>query len=166
MFEQTLNGSSDFLPVDTFHILINFLVNHFHCCLKSFNSLFQLFKFLHHIFYFDINNCLNKFSLSLLQSFSVVSFMLKTGFYSGSLILLDLNFFLLLDFIFYNICNNFFFNFVFSKCRFKHFGMIKLYDLYFFFLFVKYINDRSSLLINFFRQEIIYLLLFLFVCEI
>lgn len=145
-----MNWSSDFISVNIFHVLINFLINHFHCSLKSLNSLFQLLKFNHHIFNFDINYCLNKFSLSLFQSFPMMSFMLETRFYSGSLVLLIFRFFLFLNFVFYNIGNDIFFKLIFFKRRFNNFSMVKLDDLNFFFLFVEDINDWYRLLIDLF----------------
>lgn len=145
-----MNWSPDFISVNIFHVLINFLINHFHCSLKSLNSLFQLLEFNHHIFNFDINYCLDKLSLSLFQCFAMMSFMLKTGFYSGSLVLLIFWFFLFLNFVFNNICNNIFFELILLKWRLKNFSMVKLDDLNFFFLFVQNINDWCRLLIDFF----------------
>lgn len=84
-----------------------------------------------------------------------MGFMLETGFDSVSLVLMILNTFLAFNFIFYNICNNFFFNFLLTKRRLKDFRMIKFDDLNLLFLFVQYINDGGCILVDFLREEII-----------
>lgn len=155
MLEKTLDRWPDFLSVNTFHVMINLFINHFHCSLKSLNSLLQLLKLLHHIFNFYINNRLNKFPLCLFQRFTMMRFMLKTWFYSVSFILLILWFLFFFNFIFDNVWYNFFFKFIFSKWWFKHFIMVKFDNLNFFFLFVENINDRCGLLVDLNWQNII-----------
>ena len=140
---------SYFLTIDIFHILINFFIDHFHRPLKSLDSLLQLLKFLHHIFDFNIDYSLNKLALRLLQFLSFLWFMLKTGFYSVSLILLILWLLFFFNFILNNVSNDLLFNFILLEWWLKDFIMIELYDLDFLLLFIKNINDWRRLLIDF-----------------